>query len=73
MEANSKRIQDSRRRKEAILHVALINDLDLDITLAELQNYMTEELAKHKEPLEIFLFGDNKAEHERKCKTYWEK
>ena len=34
---------------------------------------MAEELAKHEEPLEIVLFGDNKAEHEEKWKTYREK
>ena len=33
-EANFKRIQDTRRRKEEILQVALINDPDLDIALA---------------------------------------
>ena len=65
-EANSKRIQDARKRKEEILQVALLNDPDLDITLAKLQNEMAEELAKHEEPLEILLFGDNKAEHEVK-------
>ena len=47
----------------------LLNDLDLDIALAELQNDMAEELAKHEEPLEIVLFGDNKAEHEGKWKN----
>ena len=71
-EANFKRIQDARRRKEAILQGALINDLDVDIILAELQNDMAEELAKHEEPIEILLFGDNKAEHEGKWKTYWD-
>ena len=40
----------------------LLNDPDLNIALAELQNKMAEELAKHEEPLEIVLFGDNKAE-----------
>ena len=39
-EANLKRIQDARRRKEAILQVALLNDPDLDITLSELKNEM---------------------------------
>ena len=34
---------------------------------------MIEELGKHEEPFEIVLFGDNKAEHERKWKTYREK
>ena len=34
---------------------------------------MAEELAKHEEPLEIVLFGDNKFEHEGKWKTYREK
>ena len=72
-EANFKRIQDARRRKAAILQVATINDPDLDITLAELQNEMAEKLSKHEEPLEIVLFGDNKAEHEGKWKTYREK
>ena len=51
----------------------LLNDPDLDFSLAELQNEMAEELAKHEEPLDIVLFGDNKAEHEGKWKTYWEK
>ena len=50
-EANFKRIQDARKRKEAILQVALLNDSDLNITFAELQNEMAEELAKHEEPL----------------------
>ena len=53
--------------------MALINDPDLDITLAEPQNEMAEELSKHEEPLEIVFFGDNKAEHEGKWKTYREK
>ena len=69
-EANFKRIQDARKRKEATLQVDLLNDPDLDITLAELQNEMAEELAKHEEPLEIVLFGDNKSKHEGKWKTY---
>ena len=69
-EANFKRIQDARRWKEAILQVDLINDPDVDIILAELQIEMVEELAKHKKPLYIVLFGDNKAEHEGKWKTY---
>ena len=34
---------------------------------------MAEELAKHEDSLEIILFGDKKAEHEGKWKTYWEK
>ena len=68
-EANSKRIQGARIRKEAILQVALINDPDLDITLSEFQNEMAEELAKHEEPLEIVLFGDNKAKREGKWKN----
>ena len=51
----------------------LLNDPDLNIALAELQNEMAEELAKHEEPLEIVLFGDKKAEHEVKWKTYREK
>ena len=72
-EANFKRIQDARRRKEATLQVALLNFPDLDINLAKHQNAMAEELAKHEEPLEIVLFGDNKAEHEGKRKTYREK
>ena len=72
-EANFKRIQDARRRKEATLQVALLNDPDLDITLSELQNEMAEELSKHEEPLEIVLLGDNKAEQKEKWKTYWEK
>ena len=55
------------------LQAALLNDTDLDITLDELQNEMAEELAKHEEPLEIVLFGDNKAEHEGKRETYREK
>ena len=46
-EANLKRIQDVRRRKEAILQVDITNDPKIDITLAELQNDMAEELAKH--------------------------
>ena len=50
--------------------MALINDPDLDITLADLQNEIAEELDKHEEPLEILLFGNNKAEHEGKWKTY---
>ena len=50
-EANFKRIQDARKRKEAILQVDLLNDPYLNITLAELQNEMAEELAKHEEPL----------------------
>ena len=72
-EANFKRIQDARSRKEAILKVDLLNDPDLDITLAEIQNDMAEELAKHEESIEILLFGDNKAKHEGKWKTYQEK
>ena len=46
-EENFKRIQEARRCREAILQVALINDPDLNITLAELQKEMAEELAKH--------------------------
>ena len=46
--------------------MALINDPDVDIILADLQIEMVEELAKHKKPLYIVLFGDNKAEHEGK-------
>ena len=72
-EAHFKRIQDARRRKEALLHMALLNELDLDITLADIQNNIAEELAKNEEPLEIVLFGNNKSEHEGKWKTYWEK
>ena len=41
-EANFNWIQDAIRRKEAILQVDLINDPDLDITLAELQKEMAE-------------------------------
>ena len=67
---NCKRIQDARRRKEAILQVALIHDPYLDITLAELQNEMAEELAKNEEPIDIVLFGNKKYEHEGKWKTY---
>ena len=66
-------IQDARRRTEAILQVALLNDPDIDITLAELQKEMAEELAKHEEPLEVVFFGENKSEHKGKWKTYWEK
>ena len=73
MEANFKLTQDARGRKEALIQVDLINDLDLDISLAELQNEMTEELVKHEEPLDIVLSGDNKSEHEGKWKTYREK
>ena len=47
-DANFKRIQDARKRKEEILQVDLLNDPDLDITLAELQNEMAEELAKQE-------------------------
>ena len=68
-EANFNCIQDARRHKEAILQVALLNDTDLDINLAELQNDMSEELSKHEEPLEIVLFSDKKDEHEGKWKT----
>ena len=71
--ANFKRIQDARSRKEAILQVDLLNDTDLDITLAELKNEIEEELANHEEPLDIVLFSENKAEHEGKWKTYQEK
>ena len=53
--------------------MALLNDPDLDITLAELQKYMAEELAKYEEPLEIVLFGDKKYEHKGKQKKYREK
>ena len=35
-EANFKRFQDSIKRKEAIIQVDLLNDTDLDITLAKL-------------------------------------
>ena len=72
-EENFKRIQDARRRKEAILQVDLTNDLDVDIILAELQNDMVEKISKHDEPLEIVLFGDNKDKHKGKCKTYRDK
>ena len=61
------------KRKEEILQLALLNDPDLDITFAKLQNEMAEELAKHEEPLEIVLFSDNKAEQEGKWKIYREK
>ena len=44
--------------------MALFNDPELDITLAELQNEMAEELAKHEEPIEIVLFSDKKYKHE---------
>ena len=40
MEANLKLIQDARRRKEAILQVALITDTDIHISLDALQNEM---------------------------------
>ena len=46
----------------------LLNDPDLNINLAELQNEMAEELAKRDEPLKIVLFGDNKVKHEGKWK-----
>ena len=62
-EENFKKIQDVRRRKEEILKLAIINDPDLYITLAKLQNEMTEELAKQEKTLEIVFFGDNKAKH----------
>ena len=39
-EENFKRIQDVRKHNEAILQVDLLNDTDLYITLAELQNEM---------------------------------
>ena len=73
MESNFKQIQDTRRRKKATLQLAMLNDPDLDITLADIQKERAEELAKHEEPLEIVLFGDNKAKHEGKWKTYQEK
>ena len=50
--------------------MALTNDPDLDIIVAELQKDMSEKLAKHDEPLDIVLFGDNKDKHEGKWKTY---
>ena len=52
--------------------MTLLNDPDLGITLAEIKNEIAEELAKHEEPLEIVLFGDNKVEHEGKWKTFRE-
>ena len=72
-EANFNRIQDTRRRKEAIIQVALKNDQEVHIILAELKNDMADELARHDEPLKIALFGNNKAKHEGKRKIYWEK
>ena len=48
--------------------MALLNDPDIDIALADFQNDMAEELAKHEEPLDIVLFGDNKAEHKENGK-----
>ena len=63
MEANFKQIQDTRVRKEALIQLDLLNDPDLDISLSELQNEMIEELVKHEEPLDIVLFGNNKAKH----------
>ena len=72
-EATSKQIQDARKRKEAILQVALLNDPDIDITLVKIQNEMEEELSTYEEPLEIVLFGDNKSKQEGKLKTYREK
>ena len=56
-----------------ILQGFLTTDPAVAITLAELQNEMAEELDKHNEPLEIVLFGDSKAEHKGKRKSYWEK
>ena len=53
--------------------MALINGPDLDITLSDLRNKMAEKLAKYEEPLDILLFGNNKAKHKGKWKTYWEK
>ena len=50
--------------------MSLINDPDLYINLAELQNEMAEELAKNEEPIDIVLFGNKKYEHEGKWKTY---
>ena len=47
----------------------MINDQDLSITLAHLQNSMAEELSKHEEPLEIMLFDGKKSEHEGKWKN----
>ena len=51
----------------------LTTDTDVAITLSKLQNEMADKLSKHNELLEIVLFGDNKAEHEVKWKTYQEK
>ena len=48
---NPKRMQDAIKRNEAILKVALTNDPDVDIILAEIQNNMSDKLAKHDEPL----------------------
>ena len=37
---------------------------DLTITLTELQNDIADAAAKHSEPLDIILHGDDKVEYE---------
>ena len=70
-EINFNRIQDDRGRKEVIIKVDLTSYPDVAITLSELQNKMADKLAKHNEPIDIFLLGDKKYEQKGNWKIYW--
>ena len=63
-------IKDARISKEAILITAAQTNTDLAIPLAELHNDIADAAAKHSEPLDIILNGDDKVEHEGNWRTY---
>ena len=67
---NFHRIQDARIAKEAVLLTAAQTNRYFAIPLAELQNYIEDAAAKHSEPLDIILHGDDKVEHEGNWRTY---
>ena len=67
---NFQRIQDARVAKEAVLITVVQTNTDLTIPLAALQNGIEYAAAKHSEPLDIILHGDEKVEHEGNWRTY---
>ena len=61
---NFQRIQDARIAKEAVLITAAQTNTYFTIPFAELQNDIVDAAAKHSEPLDIILHGDDKVEHD---------
>ena len=70
-EENVNQIQDARRRKEAILHVDLMNDPDLDITLAKLQMRWQKNMPNTKNQLRLCC-SEKKSQTRRNTESHQE-